>query len=158
RQYVSASPPAGDGPQGRLLAGRLAACLADWLMRRGDPTASLMSMELLTDLSNQMAGAVERAAKSLVTVKGRARQPATGIAYAPGLVLTANHVLERDEDLTIEAEDGKALAAQLAGRDPASDLALLRVADLQVTPAVMADGPARVGQLALAVGRPSSHG
>src|SRR6266849_4379820 len=55
----------------------------------------------LVDFSNQLADAVATAAKALVTVKGRARQPASGVVYADGLVLTANHVLERDEDLSI---------------------------------------------------------
>jgi len=89
----------------------------------------------LTDLSNQLADAVETAAKALVTVKGRARQSASGVVYAPGLVLTANHVLERDEDLSIVEPGGASMPAQLAGRDPATDLAVLRVAGLDLPPA-----------------------
>ncbi len=112
---------------------------------------------VLIDLSNQMADAVERVAKATVTVNGRARQPASGVVHSEGCVITANHVLERDEDLTVEAE-GKSLAAALVGRDPASDLAVLKVAGLGLAPAATASGPARVGQLVLAVGRPSSHG
>ncbi|HVA24975.1 MAG TPA: trypsin-like peptidase domain-containing protein [Chloroflexota bacterium] len=107
----------------------------------------------LTDLSNQLADAVETAAKALVTVKGRARQSASGVVYAPGLVLTANHVLERDEDLSIVEPGGASMPAQLAGRDPATDLAVLRVAGLDLPPAT-AGGAARTGQLVLAIGRP----
>ena len=109
----------------------------------------------LLDLSNQLADAVERASKSLVTVKGRPRQPATGVVYAKGLVLTANHVLERDEEVTVEA-GGASLAATIAGRQAGADLAVLRVPELQLDAATAASGPARVGQLALAVGRPSN--
>jgi len=112
----------------------------------------------LTELSDHMAAAVERAAKSLVTVKGRARQPASGIVYANGLVLTASHVLERDEDIALEDSSGKSHAAQLVGRDLASDLAVLKTSDLQAEPAAVAGSAPRVGQLILAVGRPSSHG
>jgi len=112
---------------------------------------------VLNDLSNNMADAVERAAAAIVTVKGRARQPASGVIYAKGLVLTANHVLERDEDLTIEA-GGNTVAVTIAGRDPASDLAVLRATGLELEPAAAAASAARVGQLALAVGRPSSSG
>jgi len=108
----------------------------------------------LTDLSDQLANAVEVAAKSLVVVKGRARQSATGVAYAPGLVLTANHVLERDEDLSIIDSSGASMAAQLAGRDPATDLAVLRVNGLDLTAASTASATARTGQLVLAIGRP----
>ena len=107
----------------------------------------------LTELSNQLADAVDGASKSLVTVKGRARQSATGVAYAPGLVLTANHVLERDEDLSILDPWGTSMAAQLVGRDPASDLAVLRVTGLDL-PAAGTAAPARTGQLVLALGRP----
>src|SRR5579864_8496645 len=108
----------------------------------------------LTDLSNQLADAVETAAKALVLVKGRARQSASGVAYAPGLVLTANHVLERDEDLTIVEPGGNSMPAQLVGRDPATDLAVLRIAGLELQPAATASAAARTGQLVLAIGRP----
>ena len=108
----------------------------------------------LTELSNQLADAVETAGKSLVLVKGRARQSATGVAYASGLILTANHVLERDEDLSIVEPGGTSMPAQLVGRDPATDLAVLRVAGLELAAAATAGGTARTGQLALAIGRP----
>jgi S1-C subfamily serine protease len=113
--------------------------------------------DVLNTLSNQMADAVERIGPALVLVNGRARQAASGIVYADGLVLTADHVLEREEDLTIQTHDGRTLPAQFAGRDPSSDLAVLKVADLNVTPATAAT-PARVGQMILAVGRPSADG
>lgn len=113
-----------------------------------------MAENSLTDLSNQLADAVETAAKTLVTVKGRARQSASGVAYAPGLVLTANHVLERDEDLSILDPGGTSRAAQLVGRDPATDLAVLRVNGLDLPAAATAAGAARTGQFVLAIGRP----
>ncbi|MBC8162504.1 MAG: trypsin-like peptidase domain-containing protein [Roseiflexaceae bacterium] len=113
---------------------------------------------LLSAFSNQLADAVEKAAPALVQVNGRQRQPATGVVFAPQLVLTADHVLERDSDLTIETHDGRTLAAQLVGRDPATDLAVLRVADLNIDPATAAQAPARVGQMLLLVGRPSAGG
>src|SRR5712691_8607059 len=111
----------------------------------------------LVDLSNQLADAVATAAKALVTLKGRARQPASGVVYAEGLVLTANHVVERDEDLSIEDGDGKSIPVQLVGRDPGSDLAVLKATGLKLKPANAASGAARVGQIILAVGRPSNH-
>ena len=104
-----------------------------------------------------MADAVERANKSLVTVNGRERQSATGIVYATELVLTADHVVERDDNLTVIAADGTKLAAQLVGRDSSTDLAVLRVPGL-VADAAATGATARVGQLILAVGRPSDEG
>jgi S1-C subfamily serine protease len=110
---------------------------------------------VLSTMSNQLADAVERVGPALVQVNGRPRQPSSGTVYAPDLVLAADHAVERDEDLTVETGDGRTLGARLAGRDPASDLALLRVAGLGLAPAVPAPAPPRVGQFALAVGRPS---
>jgi S1-C subfamily serine protease len=109
-------------------------------------------------LSNQMADAVERISPALVLVNGRRRHPASGVVYAQDLVLTADHVLERDEDISILTHDGRTLAAELLGRDPASDLAVLRVQGLGIEPAQQAASEARVGQLTLAVGRPSDEG
>jgi len=54
--------------------------------------------------------------------------------------------------------DGGEHAADLAGRDPGSDLALLRLSGVELSVAVKAGEEARVGQLALALGRPSMEG
>lgn len=116
------------------------------------------STNLLRQLSNQMADAVEHVSSSLVLVNGRQRQPASGIIYGENLVLTADHVLEREDDLTIQTPDKRTLPAHFVGRDLATDLALLRVADLGHTPATAAKEAARVGQLVLAVGRAPDDG
>src|SRR5688500_6879735 len=104
-----------------------------------------------------MSDAGETIRPALVRVDGRSTQPASGVASADGLVLTADHVLEREEDLYVLTGDGRRLAAQFAGRDPSSDLAVLKVADLNAQPARQGS-TARVGQLILAVGRPSDSG
>ncbi|GAB4431988.1 MAG: trypsin-like peptidase domain-containing protein [Chloroflexi bacterium OHK40] len=114
--------------------------------------------ELLGAISSQMADAVAKAAASMLQVRGRARGPASGIATGDDTVLTADHVLERDDDLSVRAPDGRELPAQLAGRDHASDLALLRVPGLGLGSAAFATTPARVGQFVLAVGRPGDDG
>ena len=113
---------------------------------------------LLRALSNQMADAVERVTPSLVIVNGRQRQPASGLIYGPDLVLTADHVLEREEDLTIQTHDHRTLPAQFVGRDLGTDLALLRVASLGLAPAQATTESVRVGQLVLAVGRTPGDG
>src|SRR5947209_15065776 len=113
---------------------------------------------LLKTLSNQMADAVERVEPALVLVNGRPRQPASGIVYAENLVLTADHVLEREEDLTIHTHDKRTLPAQFVGRDLATDLAVLRVANLGLDAATTSEETARVGQMVIAVGRTSNDG
>lgn len=117
-----------------------------------------MSKNILTDLSNALAEAAERAGASTVLVNARRRMPASGIVYTNDLILTANHVVERDEDISVALPDGSELPATIAGRDPSSDLVLLKLEDAAGTPAEPAKTPARVGQIALALGRPSKAG
>jgi serine protease DegQ len=111
--------------------------------------------DLLSAFSEGMADAVERVGPKVVRVNGRRRRPGSGVIYAQDLVLTASHVLEREEDLSVGTRDGRTISAQLVGRDPSTDLAMLRVESLDVDAATLAEGTARIGQLVLAVGRPS---
>lgn len=113
---------------------------------------------LLRTLSDQMADAVDTVTPALVHVNGRSGQGASGVVYADDIILTADHVLERENDITIETADGRTLSAQFVGRDQATDLAVLRVPDLGVTPATFTQETARVGQLVLAVGRTANDG
>lgn len=112
--------------------------------------------DTLGALSDGMADAVESIAGSVVRVNGRRRRSGSGVVFAQDSVLTASHVLEREEDLSVETADGRTLAARFAGRDHSTDLAVLSVEGLNVEPAQPAEGDARVGQISLAVGH--SHG
>ena len=112
----------------------------------------------LVQLSDAMADAVAKAGASTVLVNARRRMPASGIAFSSNLVLTADHVVERDEEIQILLPDGSQVEASLAGRDPGSDLALLSLSSSPLLPAEIAAQEGRVGQLALAVGRPSPEG
>ena len=111
----------------------------------------------LTDFSNGLTAAVEKAGGSTILVDARKRYPASGIVYADDLVLTADHVVTREDDIKVLLPDGKSLSATIAGRDPGSDLAVLRLAEKALTPAKTSDS-IKVGQLVLALGRPSSAG
>lgn len=112
---------------------------------------------ILVELSNSMAAATEKAAASTVSVSARRRMPASGIAFAPDLVLTADHVIEHEEGITVLLANGTEAGAKLAGRDPGSDLAVLRLDKERTTPAEAAL-KASIGQLVLALGRPSPDG
>ena len=114
--------------------------------------------EVALEVSNQLARAVERAAPAVVRVDGRRRGPATGVVFrADGLIVTADHVLEWDEGIEVLLPDGATLPATLLGRDPSTDLAVLRVkADGLAVPA-WSDAPPKVGNLVLALAR-STHG
>src|SRR5260370_9197103 len=105
-----------------------------------------------------MDGGGERVGAALVVVSGGEGGSASGVVYAQDLVLTADHVLEREEDLSIQTHDNRTLPAQFAGRDLATDLAVLRVANLGLQAAAAASEPARAGHLVLAVGRSENEG
>ena len=115
-----------------------------------------MTTELLTSFSNSLADAVARLARPVVQVQGR-RRPASGLVYADNVVVTTVGALGREDGLHVRRDDGVALDAELAGWDPATSLAVLRVPDLGIEPVVPASSPPRVGQLALAVARSWSN-
>ena len=111
-------------------------------------------MDGLLTLSNDLAAAVERAGQVVFGVNARTRLGSTGVHWRSGLIVTANHTVRVDEDITVTRPDGRAIAATLAGRDPAIDIAVLRVDAPDVAVADLGESNAvRVGHLVLAVGR-----
>ncbi len=110
---------------------------------------------VLVDLSNQFAELVKSAGQSVVRVEGRRRIPASGIVWsADGLIITASHVVARDEGIRVGLADGNSLDAALVGRDPSTDLAVLRV-DATLAPLAEANKQGvAVGNLVLALARP----
>ncbi len=84
------------------------------------------SMNPLAALSAQIAAAVERAAPAIVSVDARPRVRTSGVIWREGVVVSTNHTVRRDEDITITLHDGREVPATLAGRDPGTGLAVLR--------------------------------
>jgi len=99
---------------------------------------------------------VEAAGQYAVCVEGRPRLGTSGIVWATdGLVVTAHHVLGRDEQIAVGLPDGKTVPATLVGREPATDLALVRAQTGSLTPAAWSEATTvHVGHLVQAVGRP----
>lgn len=112
--------------------------------------------DILKSVSEAMAGLAESAGRSVVRVEGRNRLPASGVVYAAdGIIVTSHHVVERDEKLRVGLPGGDTVDAELVGRDPGTDLALLRVAVTGLEAAAWIDAAdLRVGNLILALGRP----
>lgn len=107
--------------------------------------------------STDLSGAVERAGRAVVAIHARRRIPASGILWRTGVIAAANHTLHRDDDITVTTADGKRIPATIAGRDPTTDLAVLRVdASDQPTAEIANSDALAVGSFALAVGRPGN--
>ena len=115
-----------------------------------------MTTEQLTQFSESLADSVSTAASSVVQVHGAGR-PASGLVFAPDIVITTMRALGREDGLQVRGHDGSALEAHLAGWDPTTSLALLRVPGLAGAPIATATAQPRVGHLALAVGRSWSN-
>src|SRR5215831_12974289 len=112
----------------------------------------------LVALSNELAAAVERAGRSVVNVIARSRVPSSGVHWAPGVIVTAEHTVKQDEEITVGVPGGGTLPATLAGRDPGTDLAVLKVENLKVPVADRAQAPLRAGNVALVIGRSPDSG
>lgn len=115
-----------------------------------------MATHTLDAVSNELADAVDAAARSVVQVHGR-RRPASGVVIKPDAVLTTARALGREDGARVRTPDGRTIDAELVGWDPATHLALLRAKDLDGFPVVPSETPVRVGHLALAIGRSWSN-
>src|ERR1700687_4584179 len=104
-------------------------------------------MSELSNLSNQLADAVQAAGAWTVRVQARRGPPASGIALAADLVLTADHVVDpsREDSIRIGLPDGAEVGASVVGRDPATDLAILKIASGTLTPAKAGAAEPRAG-------------
>src|SRR5262249_11988668 len=111
----------------------------------------------LTALSQELAVAVERAARHVVAVHARPRFSSSGVFWRPGAIVTAEHTLRREEDITVTLPDGATVPATVAGSDPGTDLAVLRIEGAgEARPsAAAAIAP---GHLALSIGRSQDSG
>jgi S1-C subfamily serine protease len=107
------------------------------------------------ELSETIASIVASSSPGVVRVEGGRRGPATGIVWAEGVVVTVDHALDREGDVTLGHPDGSTSPAAIVGRDPATDVAVLRTAGRAMTPLVFAGTEgAKVGHLAVALARP----
>ena len=112
----------------------------------------------LEALSRSLADAVARAGRSTVAIHARRRIPASGVLWRPGIVVATHHTVHRDDDVPVTLPDGTRARATVAGRDPGTDLVVLRLADgpphAGAEPATVDRTALAVGRLVLAVGRP----
>jgi S1-C subfamily serine protease len=115
----------------------------------------------LRALSDDLAGAVERAARSIVAIHARPRIPASGIYWRDGIIVATSHTIRRESDIRVTLPDGTPSRAQLTARDGGTDLAVLRLdekasSNALAVPARAHSEALRIGSLVLAVGRPGA--
>src|SRR6266851_8976691 len=112
-----------------------------------------MSAELM-ELSNALAQATEHAAASVVAVHTEARGSSSGVIWREGVIVTAEHALRRDEEIQATLPDGRVVQATIAGRDPSTDLAILKCPDTGASSAERGDASTiKPGSITLVVGR-----
>jgi len=117
-----------------------------------------MSAELI-ELSNALAQATEHAAASVVAIHTEARGSSSGVIWRDGVIVTAEHALRRDEEIQATLRDGRIVPAILAGRDPSTDLAVLRCAEAGNRLVELGDSSAiKPGSITLVVGRTRASG
>lgn len=103
-------------------------------------------------ISEHTSALVQRTASGIVAVHGGGRWPSSGIHWRPGVIVTAEEALERDENIKLTLPDGRQVDSSLAGRDPTTDVAVLRFHPDGLPPAATADAPCRAGDVVLAIG------
>src|SRR2546427_7846991 len=124
-----------------------------------------MAASAIAKYSDELAAAAAQAGPSVVTVYARRRIPSSGIYWRDGVVVTAEHRIRREDEIKVALPDGKRVAGQLAGRDPGTDLAVLKLesgkpqvpqfgdpAHLKLANFVLALGRTRAGDLVASSG------
>ena len=111
----------------------------------------------LLAFSQSLAKAVGRVSPAIVAIEARPRVATSGVVWGDGVIVSTNHTVQRDEEITVQLADGRRLPANLVGRDPRTDLAVLRVEAHQalgIDPVTSTNhNELEVGNLTLAVGR-----
>jgi serine protease DegQ len=115
-----------------------------------------MSTSVLETISNEFAAAAEAVGPSVVAIYARRWMPGSGVVWRPGVVVTADHNIRREEDITIVGADGKTTKADLVGRDPSTDLAILKLAPAFAVAPIDAAASLKLGNFVLALGRSRS--
>ncbi len=113
----------------------------------------------LLALSNNLADVVEQAGRAVVAVNARHRIPSSGVHWRSGVIVTAAHTVRRDEEITVTLPDNRTVPAKLVGRDSSTDLAVLKLQDVDLPTAEIGDTESlKVGHIILAIARPGASG
>lgn len=113
-----------------------------------------MANSILETISSEFASAAEKAGGSVVAIHARRWMPTSGIEWKKGVIVTVHHGVQRDEDIKVLLNGGRSVSAKLAGRDPSTDIAVLRIEEGSSGAPPFGDSTSlRLGHLVLALGR-----
>ena len=113
-----------------------------------------MANSILETISSEFASAAEKAGGSVVAIHARRWMPTSGIEWKKGVIVTVHHGVQRDEDIKVLLNGGRSVSAKLAGRDPSTDIAVLRIEEGSSSSPALGDSTSlRLGHLVLALGR-----
>lgn len=101
-----------------------------------------------------IADAAEVILPSVVHIQVSGGGVGSGVVYDDGLVMTAAHVVQESETVSVRFSDGEQVTGTVVGTAPDVDIAVIEVDRDDTTPATFATEKARVGQMAIAVGSP----
>jgi S1-C subfamily serine protease len=112
---------------------------------------------VLSELSRCVADRAAAAQAALVAIRTANGRHLTGTLWRGDLVVASQQALPKVDEFQVIAPDGSAVAAQLAGRDPSTNIALIKLSrSISLAPA--AAGEAEVGMLVLAFGANGAGG
>ncbi len=113
----------------------------------------------LQSLSRDLADVVEQVGTAVVAVNARRHWSSSGVYWLDGVIVTAAHTLRRTEDISVVLASGQMVAATLAGADPSTDLAVLKVNSAELSAPPFGDtSQLKVGHIVVAVGRGAQRG
>src|SRR3989442_3202041 len=113
-----------------------------------------MANSILETISSEFASAAEKVGSSVVPVHARRWMPSSGIEWKKGVVVTVHHGVQRDEDIKVLLAGGRVVSAKLTGRDPSTDVAVLRIEEGSSDASQLGDSTSlKLGPRGLALGR-----
>ena len=114
---------------------------------------------MLNALSHDLAHVVEQVSPSVVAVNARRHLSSSGVYWRDGIIVTAAHTIRRTDEISVIVASGQSVVATLAGVDPSTDLAVLKIDNPELSPPLFGDSSQlKVGHVVLAVGRGAQRG
>jgi S1-C subfamily serine protease len=115
------------------------------------------SLDVLTELANALTARAEAARNAVVAIRSSEGRHLTGTVWQSGVVVVSEQALPGRDEFEFVAPGGAILAAKVAGRDPSTNIAILKIAEVLTAPAFTAAEP-KVGVVALAIGADGEGG